>query len=155
MGKKLQPSHILAAGGIVERHDGDTVVAVIHRTRYQDRRGTPGDWVLPKGKVRRGETLAEAAQREVQEETGCRATIVGPALFSEYEAEGVPKVTVFFLMAFAEEVAAPDGSEVQAVHWLSPAEALAQLTYASERTVLAQAFPELEGDRSEGKGDSG
>ncbi|OLS03297.1 NUDIX hydrolase [Tissierella creatinophila] len=35
-----------------------------------------GDWVLPKGRVEKGETLPAAALREVQEETGVKANII-------------------------------------------------------------------------------
>lgn len=35
-----------------------------------------GDWVLPKGRVETGETIQEAALREVQEETGVRGEII-------------------------------------------------------------------------------
>ncbi len=35
-----------------------------------------GDWVLPKGRVEEAETLAQAALREVAEETGVKASII-------------------------------------------------------------------------------
>lgn len=35
-----------------------------------------GDWVLPKGRVERGETLEQTALREVKEETGVKGNIV-------------------------------------------------------------------------------
>jgi 8-oxo-dGTP diphosphatase len=132
----------LAAGGIVERSvDGAPQVAVVHRTRYRDSDGGAGDWVLPKGKLDAGETLAEAALREVREEAGCWATIVGPAFFSEYAVGDVPKVTIFFLMRYEEEAGDADESEVRSVHWLSPPNAIARLTYDKERSILEDAYP--------------
>lgn len=35
-----------------------------------------GDWVLPKGRVEKGETLSMAALREVEEETGVKADMI-------------------------------------------------------------------------------
>lgn len=35
-----------------------------------------GDWVLPKGRMKRGEALTDTALREVQEETGVKGEIV-------------------------------------------------------------------------------
>lgn len=35
-----------------------------------------GDWVLPKGRVERDESLREAALREVEEETGVKASLI-------------------------------------------------------------------------------
>jgi 8-oxo-dGTP diphosphatase len=154
MGMKPRPSHILAAGGIVERREGDLLrIAVIHRTRYTDRHGAPGDWTLPKGKLEPGEALGDAARREVLEETGCRAAIVGPAFFSEYEVEGVPKVTVFFRMIFREEVRARDESEVRSIHWLPLDEARARLTYDKEREILDEAYPDAVRNRGDGDDD--
>ena len=45
------------------RPDGEIEVLLVHRPRYDD-------WTFPKGKARDGEALEEAAQREVEEETG-------------------------------------------------------------------------------------
>lgn len=36
-----------------------------------------GDWVLPKGRVEKNESLPSAALREVQEETGVKGNIIG------------------------------------------------------------------------------
>jgi 8-oxo-dGTP diphosphatase len=140
------PKPILAAGGLLERtdEDGRLRIAIVHRTRYQDRSGKPGDWVLPKGKQEPGESLEATAVREVEEEVGVRGRIVGPSFPCEYEAKGVPKVVVFFRVV-PEKTSPPapteiDKTEVQAVVWLEPREALERLTYPKEREVLRQAY---------------
>lgn len=56
--------YVRAAGGIVDDNEGRWLL--IQRN---------GRWDLPKGKVEPGETLAQAALREVEEETGIRATL--------------------------------------------------------------------------------
>ena len=43
---------------------------LVHRPKY-------GDWTFPKGKLAPGESFEEAALREVEEETGVRAELVG------------------------------------------------------------------------------
>jgi 8-oxo-dGTP diphosphatase len=141
---KIQPSQILAAGGILERRSSAGIqIAIVHRRRYRDVGGKPGDHVLPKGKLRHGETLEQAALREVEEETGGRGRIVGPAFRSEYAVGGVPKVVQFFPMSLVEQSPLRDTSEVLEVHWLTPGEALHRLTYETERAVLHQAYPHL------------
>ena len=62
------PGEIRAAGAVVWRDGaGGIETALVHRPRYDD-------WSLPKGKLHEGESLEEAAEREVREETGlsCR-----------------------------------------------------------------------------------
>jgi 8-oxo-dGTP diphosphatase len=59
---------ILAAGGIVVRGNTRPTVAIVQLRK-------DGDWVLPKGKLNRGEDALEAAQREVREETGHAVTV--------------------------------------------------------------------------------
>ena len=82
--------------------------------------------------------------REVAEEVGVRGHIVGPSFACVYEADGVPKVVAFFRMVVEKEAPSPgaevDASEVQAVVWLEPREALERLTYPKEREVLRQAY---------------
>lgn len=143
-GAKGHGSYILAAGGLLEREDPDGVhIAVIHRTRYRDSEGAPGDYVLPKGKLAAGESIEEAALREVEEETGCRARILGPSFPCEYRVERVPKIVQFFRMACVTQAPVKDTSEVREVLWLAPGDALARLTYATERDVVRRAYPQI------------
>lgn len=68
---------VLAAGIVVWR--GDEVLLI--------RRGKPpykGEWSIPGGKVEHGEPIREAVLRELAEETGTRAEIVG--LIDLYES---------------------------------------------------------------------
>jgi 8-oxo-dGTP diphosphatase len=139
-----KPGYILAAGGLLERPGGEGVeVAVVHRRRYADRDGSPGDWVLPKGKREPSERLEDTALREVEEETGWRGRILRPGVPCEYLAEGVPKVVMFFPMEAIGKGGVRDASEVAEVAWLSPRKALERLTYPTEREVLRQLHPEL------------
>lgn len=61
---------IEAAGGVVWRHaaSGGVEVLLVHRPHR-------ADWSLPKGKLRSRETHADAALREVAEETGLRCEL--------------------------------------------------------------------------------
>ena len=137
-------SYVLAAGGLVERQTPEGLrIAVVHRTLYEDRDGQPGDWVLPKGKMESGETLEEAALREVKEETGCTARLTGPSYRTEHSVGGMRKLVSFFRMEFIAEAGAFDSSEVAQVVWLAPVDALEQLTYRTERQVVRDAYPGL------------
>ncbi len=83
---------IKAAGGIVENSSGDKLL--IYRN---------GRWDLPKGKVEDGETLAAAAIREVEEETGMRDIVPGSLIRKTYhiyymDGEWILKQTSWYNM---------------------------------------------------------
>ena len=62
--RPLQAAERTSAGGVVVRREGgEPLIALVHEKGY---RGL----VLPKGGVEPGETLLQAAQREVAEEAG-------------------------------------------------------------------------------------
>ena len=121
---------VAAAGGLLWRQSPrGPELAVVHRPRYND-------WTLPKGKVQPGEGWLECALREVREETGFTAkagSLVGCAC---YEAGDVLKVVRFWSM---EPVAGPQPrseTEVDALRWVTPREALEMLSYEAERRLL-------------------
>jgi 8-oxo-dGTP pyrophosphatase MutT (NUDIX family) len=106
---------VLAAGGIVHRRadDGAVEVLVIHRPKYED-------WTLPKGKLDKGETAEQAAVREVEEETGIKATLGARAGSNEYyDRHGRSKRVDYWLM---EPDVVPDeftpNDEVDEIRWL-------------------------------------
>ena len=69
---------VLAAGGIVLRRQQPPLIAVV-RLRKRD------EWVLPKGKLDEGETVDQAALREVFEETGMKCRIIRPLAVCRYK----------------------------------------------------------------------
>src|SRR6478752_9879511 len=84
---------VRAAGGLIVRERNDEVeIALVHRPRYDD-------WTLPKGKLEPGETEAEGALREVEEETGLRCEL-GPeiATTSYTDSRGRPKTVRYWEM---------------------------------------------------------
>src|SRR4030095_12391861 len=103
----------IAAGGVVERVTPDGIqLVIVRRTQY-------GDWVLPKGKPDDGETLEETALREVKEETGCEARIVGDAYTIEYNIRRARKVVTFYRMAFVADGFQVDPGEIGRGTWVS------------------------------------
>ena len=124
---------VLAAGGIVWRRVGRARrIAVVHRPAYDD-------WSLPKGKLDPGETLLDAAVREVLEETGCAARPVGFLGALTYPVSGGQKYVLWWAMAFEAEVQTPAEGEIGALRWLTVTEALRLLTYDDERALLRRA----------------
>lgn len=128
----MEISSIAAAGAVLWRRDGENelLIALVHRPRYDD-------WSLPKGKVEVGESLINCAYREVLEETGV-TPIFGPELGqTDYAVEDVPK-TVHYWAARASDVqyGQPNPQEIDAVEWLSPAEARKKLSLKDDRSIL-------------------
>jgi 8-oxo-dGTP diphosphatase len=64
---------LLGSGAIVVHPAGDRVLMVRHRDMEGD--FWRGRWIFPGGLVELGETLAQAAAREVEEETGVRVRV--------------------------------------------------------------------------------
>lgn len=122
---------IRAAGGLLWDNAAErTRIAVIRRLRYDD-------WSLPKGKLKEGERWEEAALREVEEETGYRASLQGFAGALAYQTPKGDKVVRFWHMVPDHmEQAEFDLTEVTEVIWLPTAEACARLTYPVERALL-------------------
>jgi 8-oxo-dGTP diphosphatase len=68
---EAQDRRPVAAAGVICFRGGDVLLI---------RRGTPpreGEWSLPGGRIEWGERAADAALRELREETGCEGEIVG------------------------------------------------------------------------------
>lgn len=122
-----------SAGGLVVDAEGRVLLI-----RARDLRERPV-WTLPKGTLAPGESSAEAALREVQEETGWRCEIVRPLEPATYwfqrDGRQVKKTVRWFLMRPLEKVGEHD-HEVDEVAWLPPKEALARFRYDSDRTLV-------------------
>lgn len=121
---------IKAAGALLWRCSATGYeIAVIHRRRYDD-------WTLPKGKLEPGESWRDAALREVREETGYRAEILGFAGALAYQTEAGPKVVRFWHMKAIAELGVKLDNEVAEVFWMTPKLARSRLQYPLEQALV-------------------
>jgi 8-oxo-dGTP diphosphatase len=139
---------IRAAGGVVLRlREGTSPeVAVVHRVQY-------GDWTLPKGKLEPGESEADAALREVEEETGLRCRAVRYLDTVRYsDRKGRPKTASYWLMVPVEGELRPD-HEIDDARWVAADEAASVLSYPRDAEIVAGALRSLRDVGSEGAGE--
>lgn len=124
--KAAGPSH---AGGVVFRLRGGTAEYLLVEATND-----LSQWVLPKGHIEEGETLREAAVREVYEETGVWARIVGDLGDATWSVNGSAVTTRFFLM---QAVGRGILQEKDRCHeWLTLPEAIAKASHNETRELL-------------------
>ncbi len=103
-----------------------------------------GDTGFPKGHIEQGETEKQAALREIWEETGVHATLVGPKRFQvEYTLHnGSRKRVAYFIASCTEEIR--QTGEVRRALCLPYEQALARLTYPRYKAILEEAHRYLD-----------
>src|SRR5207253_11240703 len=123
-----------SAGGLVVDDAGRVLLI-----RARDLRNQPV-WTLPKGALNPGESAADAALREVREETGWECEVVREldAVTYWFQRDGrrIKKTVRWFLMRPPEKVGDHD-QEVDEVAWLEPDEAPRRLRHDSDRRLVA------------------
>lgn len=108
-------------------------------------------WVLPKGHVelQKGERIAEAARREVQEEAGLTDLSVknqlGVSRFT-FQAEGalVAKTVHYFLMVTQQKILTPQKEEaLLEAAWFPIDQAIQELAYDTDQFIVSRARDRL------------
>lgn len=126
---------IQAAGGLIYNHNRDLL--------FIFRRGC---WDLPKGKLDPGETIEQAAVREVEEECGISGVQLGSLLLTMYhtyphKGKMVLKETYWYEMSYEGVDFEPESKEqITEVRWVSKAdfpEVLAN-TYMSIAEIVSR-----------------
>lgn len=134
--RSAQPILKFSAGGLVIDEQGRILLI-----RARDLRDRPV-WTLPKGTLTEGETSAEAALREVREETGYQCELLRElhpvTYWFQREGRRVRKTVRWFLMRPLAQVGTHD-HEVEEVAWTEREEALAKLRYDSDRRLVESA----------------
>ena len=127
---------VVAAGAILWRLEkGELKLAIIHRSRYDD-------WSWPKGKLDKGETIAEAAAREIREETGLRVSLGVYLSEINYMLPNGSKKQVHYWAAKVSDKALADSKfepseEVETVDWKTPQQARKLLSYEFDERPLS------------------
>jgi 8-oxo-dGTP pyrophosphatase MutT (NUDIX family) len=131
-----------SAGGVVVRQmRGRPFVAVV---RVRD-----AVLALPKGHPDGDESAAEAARREVREETGLEADLVEKLDDIRYwyarDGERVMKIVSFFLFRYRGGSVENHDHEVEEALWIPLEEAPGRLAYKGEKEMAAIALSRISG----------
>ena len=137
------PTHIVAAGGIVENEEGSILLV---KTEH-------GGWVYPGGQVEVGENLIDGLMREIKEESGIDVEVT--QLIGVYSNTGVYKwhdgVTDVPTKIMFDFICKPIGGELctseetSEVQWVPKDEVLSMITANAIRTRY-EAYLEFDGN---------
>ncbi|MBN2406795.1 MAG: NUDIX domain-containing protein [Elusimicrobia bacterium] len=125
-----------SGGGIVKK---DGKVLLILTDNLAGRR----IWTFPKGKVEKGETVAEAALREVLEETGYGCRIEGKLKDIGYIFERRGRLVIKKVTWYGMSVVSKEGEHDKDVHetaWKTRNEAAGLLNYSSDLELLEMVY---------------
>ena len=131
-----------SAGGVVVR--GDEVAVVVPHRRSPDGKQV---LALPKGHPDGGESMVDAAKREVREEAGVDGELVEKLGDVKYwysrDGERVMKVVSFFLFRYRSGSVADHDHEVDSAEWVALEAGPRLLAYRGERDMAAAALSSL------------
>ncbi|MDY3052622.1 MAG: NUDIX hydrolase [Ndongobacter sp.] len=139
----------VSAGGVVV--DGNSVLVL---KKYR------GDWVLPKGRLEKDETLEQAALREVREESGVDCEIIRYVGFVKYNyrhsnGERVQKTVHYYYMIEKKGRLKPQREEGFCEATFMPwRKAAALLRHDSERNMVRNTFRIVDERRDSKKNES-
>jgi 8-oxo-dGTP diphosphatase len=128
---------IYAGGAVCWRIiDGAAHVLVVHRAKY-------ADVTLPKGKVDPGESLPQAAQREVLEETGLKVALGVPLGVTNYVISSGREKFVHYWAAEVSEKAVHASTfvpneEIAAIEWVPLRRVRKYLSYERDVEIVEQ-----------------
>ena len=131
-----------SAGGVIYRVTDGRAYVLLIRDRYQH-------WGFPKGHLEGGETAADAALREVEEETGLCELRLGPELrtidwFFRFRGRLIHKYCHFYLIECPSGEVCPQLEEgITECVWLPLDEAIRSISYDNAREVLQLAAERL------------
>lgn len=136
-----------SAGGVVldDRDDEPWVLLIARRNAIGK-----AQWTLPKGRLEEGESVEQAALREVREETGHDCTIVEALGTIEYwfvwhdDEVRYHKFVHYFLMQWDGLGPGQRDDEAEHVEWVPVTTALVRLAHRNERDLVARATQHLD-----------
>ncbi len=99
-----------------------------------------GDWAFPKGHLEAGESAQQAAVREVQEETGVQASVVGELPTTHYTNDrGEARAIRWFLMEASGQAGELEDTFSEG-GFVDTHEALSTLSFEEDRELLRTAL---------------